>query len=156
MNFCKTLTYRSPIHLGRSRIDSLLFQYSIVPKCSSPIFLSTNLPFRRNPKCCRVITACFNTGQEIIGQESETLSEKVEKIAIVSAVDGQDEENRVEIVESERKEFSGNDSIWSQMVEIAKFSGPAVGLWLCGPVMSLIDTAVIGQGSSTELAALGR
>ena len=27
--------------------------------------------------------------------------------------------------------------------------------WICGPVMSLIDTAVIGQGSSTELAALG-
>ncbi|KAJ6766015.1 PROTEIN DETOXIFICATION [Salix purpurea] len=35
------------------------------------------------------------------------------------------------------------------------FSGPATGLWICGPLMSLISTAVIGQGSSTELAALG-
>ncbi|MCI18575.1 MATE efflux family protein 4 chloroplastic-like, partial [Trifolium medium] len=31
----------------------------------------------------------------------------------------------------------------------------AIGLWLCGPLMSLIDTAVVGQGSSIELAALG-
>ncbi|RVW93332.1 Protein detoxification 47, chloroplastic [Vitis vinifera] len=35
------------------------------------------------------------------------------------------------------------------------FTGPATGLWICGPLMSLIDTAVIGQGSSVELAALG-
>uniref|UniRef100_M0ZTZ4 Protein DETOXIFICATION n=1 Tax=Solanum tuberosum TaxID=4113 RepID=M0ZTZ4_SOLTU len=54
-----------------------------------------------------------------------------------------------------KEEFSGNESIWDQMVEIVKFSGPAVGLWLCGPLMSLIDTAVVGQGSSIELAALG-
>jgi hypothetical protein len=27
--------------------------------------------------------------------------------------------------------------------------------WICGPLMSLIDTAVIGQGSSIELATLG-
>lgn len=53
------------------------------------------------------------------------------------------------------QEFSADESIWSQIVEIVKFSGPAVGLWLCGPLMSLIDTAVIGQGSSIELAALG-
>lgn len=46
-------------------------------------------------------------------------------------------------------------SIWEQMVEIVKFSGPATGLWICGPLMSLIDTVVIGQGSSIELAALG-
>ncbi|KAJ6766021.1 PROTEIN DETOXIFICATION 44 CHLOROPLASTIC-RELATED [Salix purpurea] len=46
-------------------------------------------------------------------------------------------------------------SIWEQMKEIVMFTGPATGLWLCGPLMSLIDTAVIGQGSSLELAALG-
>lgn len=48
-----------------------------------------------------------------------------------------------------------NQSLWEQMIEIVKFSGPATGLWICGPLMSLIDTAVIGQGSSIELAALG-
>jgi Na+-driven multidrug efflux pump len=41
------------------------------------------------------------------------------------------------------------------MKEIVKFTGPAIRLWLCDPLMSLIDTAVVGQGSSTELAALG-
>jgi Na+-driven multidrug efflux pump len=41
------------------------------------------------------------------------------------------------------------------MKEIAMFTGPATGLWLCGPLMSLIDTVVIGQGSTLELAALG-
>ncbi|WJX51363.1 Protein DETOXIFICATION 46, chloroplastic [Trifolium repens] len=46
-------------------------------------------------------------------------------------------------------------SIWIQMKEIVLFTGPAIGLWLCGPLMSLIDTAVVGQGSSIELAALG-
>ncbi|RWW23217.1 hypothetical protein GW17_00012548 [Ensete ventricosum] len=45
-------------------------------------------------------------------------------------------------------------SIWKQMKEIAVFAGPASGLWICGPLMSLIDTMVIGQGSSLELAAM--
>ncbi|XP_030471319.2 protein DETOXIFICATION 46, chloroplastic-like [Syzygium oleosum] len=46
-------------------------------------------------------------------------------------------------------------SLWSQIKEIVMFSGPATGLWICAPLMSLISTAVIGQGSSMELAALG-
>ncbi|GAV62377.1 MatE domain-containing protein [Cephalotus follicularis] len=49
----------------------------------------------------------------------------------------------------------GNQSMWNQIKEILMFTGPATGLWICGPLMSLIDTAVIGQGSSIELAALG-
>ncbi|KAL9370789.1 hypothetical protein Peur_035929 [Populus x canadensis] len=48
-----------------------------------------------------------------------------------------------------------NQSMWEQMKEIVMFTGPATGLWICGPLMSLIDTSVIGQGSSIELAALG-
>ena len=54
----------------------------------------------------------------------------------------------------EKKELA-EKSVWNQMMEIIKFTGPAMGLWLCDPLMSLIDTAVVGQGSSTELAALG-
>ncbi|XP_057456476.1 protein DETOXIFICATION 46, chloroplastic-like [Lotus japonicus] len=46
-------------------------------------------------------------------------------------------------------------NVWVQMKEIVKFTGPVAGIWLCGPLMSLIDTAVVGQGSSVELAALG-
>ncbi|PIA55955.1 hypothetical protein AQUCO_00700340v1 [Aquilegia coerulea] len=58
-------------------------------------------------------------------------------------------------VASGKKEFSGNESIFKQIKEILLFTGPAVGLWICGPLTSLVDTAVIGQGSSLELAALG-
>ncbi|KAK6136702.1 hypothetical protein DH2020_029530 [Rehmannia glutinosa] len=60
-----------------------------------------------------------------------------------------------EVSENNGQELSENGSLWDQMTEIVKFSGPAVGLWICGPLMSLIDTAVVGQGSSIELAALG-
>lgn len=49
----------------------------------------------------------------------------------------------------------GSQGLLNQMKEIVTFTGPAIGLWICGPLMSLIDTAVIGQGSAIELAALG-
>ncbi|MBA0557088.1 hypothetical protein Golob_027141, partial [Gossypium lobatum] len=57
--------------------------------------------------------------------------------------------------EGEDDKMLGTQNLWSQIKEIMKFTGPATGLWICGPLMSLIDTAVIGQGSSIELAALG-
>ncbi|KAL5055556.1 hypothetical protein RYX36_036238 [Vicia faba] len=56
--------------------------------------------------------------------------------------------------ESKDEDELAEKSVWNQMKEIVKFTGPAIGLWLCDPLMSLIDTAVVGQGSSTELAAL--
>ena len=68
------------------------------------------------------------------------------EIDIVS-VSGEEEEEKVSEL--------GSENIWKQMKEIVMFTGPATGLWICGPLMSLIDTAVIGQGSSIELAALG-
>ncbi|CAK9207998.1 unnamed protein product [Sphagnum troendelagicum] len=46
-------------------------------------------------------------------------------------------------------------SVLEQMWDIIVFAGPALGIWLSGPIMSLIDTSVIGQSSSLELAALG-
>ena len=39
---------------------------------------------------------------------------------------------------------------------VLSFAGPALVIWFSSPLMSLIDTAVIGRGSSLELAALGR
>ena len=47
------------------------------------------------------------------------------------------------------------EGLWSQIKEIVMFSGPATGIWVCAPIMRVIDTAVIGHGSSLELAALG-
>lgn len=48
---------------------------------------------------------------------------------------------------------SNRHSIWAQMKEIGLFCGPATGLWICAPLMSLISTALVGRRSSTELAA---
>lgn len=45
--------------------------------------------------------------------------------------------------------------IWQQMKDIVGFAGPALGIWLSPHIMSLINTAVIGNCSSLELAALG-
>ncbi|KAK7351885.1 hypothetical protein VNO77_11637 [Canavalia gladiata] len=59
------------------------------------------------------------------------------------------------------EEEAGSDSngnthsIWAQMKDIVRFCGPATGLWICAPLMSLISTAVVGRRSSVELAALG-
>ena len=68
-------------------------------------------------------------------------------------------EDRVESEQiNERLDFLEGDeekSILQQMSDIAKFAGPALGIWLSGPLMSLIDTAVVGNSSSLELAALG-
>lgn len=83
-------------------------------------------------------------------------SENLDYIPGISS--GVDDTNEVALV-SEAVEIKGKElesrSIWNQMKEIAMFTGPATGLWLCGPLMSLIDTVVIGQGSTIELAALG-
>ncbi|KAG8368185.1 hypothetical protein BUALT_Bualt15G0018800 [Buddleja alternifolia] len=89
-------------------------------------------------------------GLDNAAQISPTGEEKEEEIAAVSKT-----QLLGEISSNSREELSENVSLWTQTVEIVKFSGPAVGLWICGPLMSLIDTAVVGQGSSVELAALG-
>lgn len=46
-------------------------------------------------------------------------------------------------------------NFFEELREIVAFAGPALGIWLSGPIMSLIDTSVIGNSSSLELAALG-
>ncbi|GJM90061.1 hypothetical protein PR202_ga06303 [Eleusine coracana subsp. coracana] len=57
---------------------------------------------------------------------------------------------------AEGDEAAGAAGLWAQVKDIVAFAGPALGLWICGPLMSLIDTMVIGQTSSIQLAALGR
>uniref|UniRef100_A0A0D9VBI9 Protein DETOXIFICATION n=1 Tax=Leersia perrieri TaxID=77586 RepID=A0A0D9VBI9_9ORYZ len=57
--------------------------------------------------------------------------------------------------ELELESESSAAGLWEQVRDIVVFAGPALGLWICGPLMSLIDTMVIGQTSSLQLAALG-
>ncbi|KAH7373405.1 hypothetical protein KP509_17G054200 [Ceratopteris richardii] len=59
---------------------------------------------------------------------------------------------------NEVRELVSNDddrNLLQQLWDIVVFAGPALGIWLSGPLMSLIDTAVVGRSSSLELAALG-
>ncbi|CAK7329627.1 unnamed protein product [Dovyalis caffra] len=93
----------------------------------------------------RLLAPCISPAQES-GNNSVTENESG-----TDSVSELKEETEREVT----REVLGNQSMWAQMEEIMKFTGPAIGLWICGPLMSLIDTAVIGQGSSIELAALG-
>lgn len=54
------------------------------------------------------------------------------------------------------KETEVDKTLLEQLKDIFVFAGPALGIWLSGPIMGIIDTAVIGQSSSLELAALGK
>ncbi|KAK2997349.1 hypothetical protein RJ639_024766 [Escallonia herrerae] len=135
----------------------------------------TSLYWRRTPPCLRysraqignrnrrsqfirTISNCTSPGQEIL-EETPKIESENGNIPLILSVEEEDVGHkaavRAEVVESEREALAGDESIWNQIVEIVKFSGPATGLWLCGPLMSLIDTIVIGQSNSIELAALG-
>ncbi|MFS7968692.1 hypothetical protein Hanom_Chr09g00800571 [Helianthus anomalus] len=67
----------------------------------------------------------------------------------------EDEKDVVSKMTVVQQDLAGNECLWGQLVEILKFSGPAACLWLCGLLMSLINTFFIGQSSLVELAALG-
>ncbi|GAB2218125.1 hypothetical protein Droror1_Dr00001343 [Drosera rotundifolia] len=132
----------------------------IFPKTPPPLSLPLSHFSLKSPPKSRFSTnphrrirhklSCFRPNNELEPQQSQKGFE---------VVDVNEEE-----VEGEEEEIVGGvdevgglaeRGLWDQIVEIVKFSGPATGLWICGPLMSLIDTAVIGQGSSIELAALG-
>ncbi|KAI5388428.1 protein DETOXIFICATION 46, chloroplastic [Lathyrus oleraceus] len=100
------------------------------------------------PHRTRFVTARAIQGQELTG---DGLSIPAEHEGVLEKEEEEEEET---VTQSREKELA-EQGIWIQMKEIIKFTGPATGLWICGPLMSLIDTAVIGQGSSIELAALG-
>ena len=123
------------------------FFFNKPPPPRFPISLfHSNLSLISTPKNSfrnRIVTASriSSNNKELIGNDNIG-----PEIDIVS-VSGEEEEEKVSELVSE--------NIWKQMKEIVMFTGPATGLWICGPLMSLIDTAVIGQGSSIELAALG-
>lgn len=121
------------------------------PKLTSQKTNLRNLRCRRN---LSIITNCSvsSHGADNAAQISPIEREKEVEVVVVVVEKTQFLE---ETLENSRRELSENQSLLDQIIEIVKFSGPAVGLWICGPLMSLIDTAVVGQGSSIELAALG-
>ena len=40
------------------------------------------------------------------------------------------------------------------LASLLRFAIPMLGVFICNPVMSLVDTAFVGMSSSVELAAL--
>lgn len=99
----------------------------------------------------RFITPCIGSSQELVDDNEELASESGGNNSFVSLSKEEEEEEAVEA----KTDGLANQSLWNQIKEIMMFTGPATGIWISGPLMSLIDTAVIGQGSSLELAALG-
>ncbi|KAK4491423.1 hypothetical protein RD792_002171 [Penstemon davidsonii] len=138
----KTLTHRSQLHCFFVQNPSIKFNRRFIsPKTTLRIFTLTDKQIS--------ISSCMSSNHEIVSEPTE--DEKEEEIALLeNQLSGEISENKIEA-----GDLLENESLWSQMIEILKFSGPAVGLWISGPLMSLIDTAVVGQGSSLELAALG-
>ncbi|PRQ23961.1 putative multi antimicrobial extrusion protein [Rosa chinensis] len=111
--------------------SSLFFNHTPrFPSSRSRCFSSSSASIRRRP--IRPVIACIGDG----GAGTDAISRSGE----AAEVKGGELESQ---------------SIWNQMKEIVMFTGPATGIWISGPLMSLIDTVVVGQGSSIELAALG-
>ncbi|KAI4297658.1 hypothetical protein L6164_037540 [Bauhinia variegata] len=102
--------------------------------------------------CCKLVTACILNGEGVPGGILEASSEN--RCSSESVLSFENEQKEAE-VERPKREALMNQSMWTQIKKIVMFSGPATGLWICAPLMSLISTAVVGRGSSTELAALG-
>ncbi|KAI4367691.1 hypothetical protein MLD38_023399 [Melastoma candidum] len=124
--------------------------------CGSP--RPSNLRFSRlRGTRERLLTARASHGEAVAGRGlicDETGTGEGDGFILPS--DGEQVADVVVVEESGKPDLDlAGSSILEQMKEIVVFAGPATGLWLCGPLMSLIDTAVIGQGSSLELAALG-
>nr|AAM63262.1 enhanced disease susceptibility 5 [Arabidopsis thaliana] len=136
----------------------LPFPSSLTLRSWNPPFPSFRSSSVSGPKSSlklnRFLRNCASPNQELV-VKGETGNGSISELQ-GDAANGSISPVEVEAeVEEVKVDDLANQSIWGQMKEIVMFTGPAAGLWLCGPLMSLIDTAVIGQGSSLELAALG-
>lgn len=135
--------HNHPRFLSRSLISFKKRPLSLVSPNSHSSLLHS-IPLVIKPRS-RLLAPCNSPAHESASSsvtENESSTDSISEFI---------EETGVEV----NREGLENQSMWEQMKEIVMFTGPATGLWICGPLMSLIDTAVIGQGSSIELAALG-
>ncbi|CAA7028298.1 unnamed protein product [Microthlaspi erraticum] len=151
---CKPLTFTVS---SISSNPKLPFRSSITLRSCKPPFPSfrSSVSEAKSLNLNRFIRNCSIPSQEIVvhgGSGNGPVSPATEEV--IELVGGDADDVSISAVEVKKDDLA-NQSIWGQMKEIVMFTGPAAGLWLCGPLMSLIDTAVIGQGSSLELAALG-
>ncbi|PKI38585.1 hypothetical protein CRG98_041018, partial [Punica granatum] len=153
MLLCKALVQSPGTPLLRSRPSRLPPPLFLSPPrfFFKPHTARAPLPLRAEPLH---LTRCISSqGHGVVEQEepgTETVGGGGDDFGSSEEKEEEEEERGAETGEE-----LAEQGLLKQMKEIVKFAGPATGLWLCGPLMSLIDTAVIGQGSSLELAALG-
>ncbi|MCO5552859.1 hypothetical protein L7F22_006377 [Adiantum nelumboides] len=109
---------------------------------------NTARPYRDSPTVSRPFT-----GSEVSIAEENTLRRYVD----IPAKKVDESAGPLANKEESLHFIDGNEdkNLLQQMWDIVVFAGPALGIWLSGPLMSLIDTAVVGKNSSLELAALG-
>ncbi|KAF8033368.1 hypothetical protein BT93_D2086 [Corymbia citriodora subsp. variegata] len=130
-----------------------LFPASLKPPSSISLAPSgPRIALLAHPRRLFVTPCLSSSGQELLHDEHGVAAGSDGNGALV--VPSEEEELKAVGVGTEEEDLA-TKSLWRQIKEIMMFSGPATGLWICAPLMSLISTAVIGQGSSTELAALG-
>ncbi|CAA0827675.1 MATE efflux family protein 4- chloroplastic [Striga hermonthica] len=142
-----TLTHHFRIHIPNLHAPNCKFHLKSNDTKSS-------LRIRSCKKYRSIITNCSFPGSETDVVTGISSAKEANEAAMVSIEKGPSLAG--DVSENKGEDLQGkSSSMWDQIVEIVKFSGPAVGLWICGPLMSLIDTVVVGQGSSIELAALG-
>ncbi|KAL9686369.1 hypothetical protein QQ045_023826 [Rhodiola kirilowii] len=157
MNF-QTLASRTiiPVHYNGS------LRYNLEPKQSSSTRFSSvylSQPGKQLPlvklQQGGLGTSFARSRAEIVLDQSENQNGAADPGANDAVVELSVKEEIVENGDLIKRDDLADKSLLQQMKEIVMFSGPATGLWICAPLMSLIDTAIIGQGSSIELAALG-
>ncbi|KAJ6896728.1 hypothetical protein NC651_022804 [Populus alba x Populus x berolinensis] len=142
--------------------STIPFQNPNFKKHPQPSILLKNPPIHllQSPKVPAKLNI-LTPRNHLYGLKANLSSQSRELFDTNNEIEGENDSKTGSILEEEEvkvdmnREGLENQSLWSQIKEIVLFTGPATGLWLCGPLMSLIDTVVIGQGSYIELAALG-
>ena len=54
-----------------------------------------------------------------------------------------------------RDKYETEQGMLDLFAELVSFTAPLLAIWISGPVLSLVDAAVVGAGSTVQLAALG-
>ncbi len=87
-----------------------------------------------------------NRGNETVGNNKHMAIQSPESLSSPEIVNGA-------VGNEKHMAIQSPESLSSS--EIVKFAIPATGIWLCGPLLSLIDTSVVGLFSGTiQQAAL--
>ncbi|CAN0149969.1 unnamed protein product [Scytosiphon promiscuus] len=78
-----------------------------------------------------------------------------QQVSTSAAAAGESPTSAVDATDAEPEAAEGEKNSGAMVAELVAFTLPLLVVWLSNPIMSLVDTAVVGAQSSVELAALG-